>query len=378
MEFELGPIRPPSETHSLPVRVTRNCPWNRCKFCRVYKGQKFGLRSVEEVKQGILSAKAIQDKFLELSSKSGCGGRLTKIAASAFENTWSEAVRSVANWLYAGGRSAFLQDANTLIMPVDDLVQVIKFLKETLPSITRVTMYGRSKTAAKRSIEELTRLREAGLSRIHIGLESGYDPLLAFMDKGVTAADHIMGGKNVLASGISLCEYVVLGLGGVKMWRDHAIETARVINEINPEYIRLRTLAITEDMILHKEVDSGNFARLTDEQIIEEEKLFIQRLNCHSDLVSDHVTNLLQEIEGRLPDDKDRILAVIDRFQALTPIERAVFRIGKRLGMYNNLDDLNDPDQSEAVERVMARLGQDGEKGLDENVIYELMGKFVK
>ncbi len=330
------------------------------------------------MKQDILSAKVIQDKFLKLSSKSGRSGRLTKIAASAFENTSSEAVRSVANWLYAGGRSAFLQDADTLIMPVDDLVQVIKFLKETLPSITRVTMYSRSKTAAKRSIEELTRLREAGLSRIHIGLESGYDPLLAFMDKGVTVADHITGGKNVLAAGISLCEYVVLGLGGVKMWWDHAIETARAINEIDPEYIRLRTLAITEDMILHKEVDSGNFVRLTDKQIIEEEKLFIQRLNCHSNLVSDHVTNLLQEIEGRLPDDKNRILAVIDRFQALAPIERAVFRIGKGLGMYNNLDDLNDPDQSEAVERVMARFGQDGEKELDENVIYELMGRFVK
>ncbi len=142
--------------------------------------------------------------------------------------------------------------------------------------------------------------------------------------------------------------------------------------------LRLRTLASTGDMILRKEVDSGNFVRLTDEQIIEEEKRFIQRLNCHSNLVSDHVTNLLQEIEGRLPDDKERILAVIDRFQALAPIERAVFRMGKRPGMYNNLDDLNDPDQSEAVERVMARLGQDGEKGLDENVIYELMGRFVK
>lgn len=155
MEFELDPIQPLSETHSLPVKVTRNYPWNRCKFCRVYKGQKFGLRSVEEVKQNILSAKAIQDKFLELSSKSGCGGRLTKIAASAFESTSSETVRSLANSLYAGGRSAFLQDANTLIMPVDDLVLVIKFLKETLPSITRVTMYSRSKTAAKHSIGEI-------------------------------------------------------------------------------------------------------------------------------------------------------------------------------------------------------------------------------
>ncbi len=371
LELELGPMRPPSERRSLPIRVTRNCPWNRCKFCCAYKGQKFGLRSLADVKQDIMAVKAIQDKLGENA------GRSDTIEA-ARDGELSVAVREVANWLYGGGRSAFLQDANTLITPADDLVEVIRFLKQTLPSITRVTTYSRSKTAAKRNIEELSRLREAGLSRVHIGLESGYDPLLGFMDKGATAGDHIKGGENVVASGISLCEYVVLGLGGVKMWRDHATETARVINEIGPEYIRLRTLAITGDMVLHREVESGNFVRLTDDQIIEEEKLFIQSLNCHSKLVSDHFTDLLQEIEGRLPDDKDRMLAVIDRFQALDPVERAIFRMGRRLGMYSRLDDLNDPNQSEAVEWIMAGLGQDGKKGLDENVIYQLMERLVR
>ncbi|MBI2832670.1 MAG: radical SAM protein [Chloroflexi bacterium] len=371
LEFELGPIRPPSEAHSLPIRVTRNCPWNRCKFCRAYKDQKFELRSVEEVKQDILAAKAVQDRILDCTGWPGG-------TEAAFAGELSQPVRTVANWLYAGGKTAFLQDANTLIMPVDDLVKVITFLKETLPSIIRVTMYGRSKTAARRSVEELTRLREAGLSRIHIGLESGYDPLLSLMNKGATAADHIRGGKNVAASGISLCVYVVLGLGGVKMWQDHATETARVINEVNPEYIRLRTLAITKDMTLNREVESGSFVRSSDEQIIEEEKLFIENLSCHSKLVSDHVTDLLPEIEGWLPVDRDRMLAAIDRFQDLTPVERAIFRMGRRLSMYRRLDDLNDPDLSEEVERTMARLGQDGEKGLDENVVYALMERFVR
>lgn len=370
IDFELGPIRPPSEFRSLPIRVTRNCPWNRCKFCRFYKGERFELRSVADVKQDILAARAIQDK-LGNCARSG-------IIEAARDGESSLSVRGVANWLYGGGRSAFLQDANTLIMPPDDLLQVIVFLKQTLPSITRVTSYSRSKTAANRTVGELKQLHESGLSRIHIGLESGYDPLLEFMDKGATAADHIQGGRNVVASGISLCEYVVLGLGGVKMWREHATETAKVINEINPEYIRLRTLAITGDMILHQEVESGNFVRSTDEQIIEEEKLFIQNLNCHSNLVSDHATNLLREIEGRLPDEKGRMLAIIDRFQSLSPVGRDIFKIGRRLGMYSKLDDLNDPEQSEAVERIMVRLGQDGEKRLDENVIYELMERFVR
>ncbi|MDO8568828.1 MAG: hypothetical protein Q7R57_08975, partial [Dehalococcoidales bacterium] len=97
-----------------------------------------------------------------------------------------------------------------------------------------------------------------------------------------------------------------------------------------------------------------------------------------SNLVSDHFTDLLQEIEGRLPNEKSPMLSVIDRFQALAPIERAIFRMGRRLGMYYRLDDLNDPDQSEAVERIMARLGQNCENGLDEKVIYQLMERFVR
>ncbi|MFC1929414.1 hypothetical protein ACFLW6_00890 [Chloroflexota bacterium] len=163
-------------------------------------------------------------------------------------------------------------------------------------------------------------MREAGLSRLHIGLESGYDPLLEYIDKGVIAADHIAGGKRVKESGISLSEYVILGLGGRKWWREHAIETARVLNEINPDFIRVRTLTVTSRMPLCAEVEEGNFIRETDEEIIEEEKLFTESLECESNFVSDHITNLLQEIEGQLPQDKEKMLAVINRFQTL-PLE---------------------------------------------------------
>ncbi len=313
--IELGPIRPPSEAYSLLVRVTRNCPWNRCKFCHVYKGKKFELRSVEEIKQDILAVKAIQDKIKEISWKSGYGGGVEEAAATILNNPPNEAFFNVAFWLYHGGDSAFLQDANSLIMRTDELAEVIRFLKQTLPSITRVTSYGRSKTAAKKKLEELIQLREAGLSRLHIGLESGYDPLLKYMDKGVTAAEHIKGGKNIVASGISLSEYVLLGLGGKGMWREHAIETAKVLNQINPEFIRIRTLTIKAGMPLYDEVKNGNFIRETDEEIIEEEKLFIENLNCQSNFISDHITNLLQEIEGKLPEDKEKMLATVARFQ---------------------------------------------------------------
>ncbi len=374
--FELGPIRPPSEAYSLLIRVTKNCPWNRCKFCHIYKGKKFELRSVEEIKQDISTAKAIQDRLKETSWKAGYGGRVEEVAAAILNNPPNEAHFNVALWLYYGGTSAFLQDANTLIMRTPELVEVIKFLKQTLPSITQVTSYGRSKTAAKKKLEELIQLRQAGLSRLHIGLESGYDPLLKYMDKGVTAADHIKGGRNVVKSGISLCEYVLLGLGGKRMWREHATQTARVLSQIDPDFIRVRTLTIKQGMPLYDEIKNGNFIRATDEEIVEEEKLLVEHLDCHSYFVSDHITNLLQEIEGQLPEDKEKMLATIARFQSLSPEEKHNFRVGRRVGIYNQREDLDNSRKHNLVEHAIQKLSDDGSQ-VDDETIYSLMERFI-
>lgn len=374
--FEMGPIRPPSEAYSLLIRVTRNCPWNRCKFCRTYKGNDFQLRSVEEIKQDIKTAKAIQDEMKELSWKSGYGGSVKEAARTILNNPSNEAYYNVALWLYAGGESAFLQDANSLIMRTKELAGVIKFLKQTLPTINRVTSYARSKTAAKKKLEELRELHTAGLSRLHIGLESGYESLLQYIDKGVTAAEQIEGGRKVVESGISLCEYVILGLGGRKMWREHATQTARVLNEIDPDFIRVRTLAINKRMPLYHEIESGNFVRATDEEILAEEKLFIENLECHSKYVSDHVTNLLQEIEGKLPQDKERMLALIDRFQSLPPEERTNFIVGRRVGIYVYLDDLYDIYKHQTVEQIIHRLSQ-GSNQVEDKTIYSLTEGFI-
>ncbi len=374
--FEVGPIRPPSEAQSLLIRVTRNCSWNRCKFCHIYKGKRFELRSVEEIKQEILTVKAIQDKLKEISRQAGYGGGVKEVTAAILNSPTNETYFNVALWLYHGGTSAFLQDANTLIMRTNELVEVIKFLKQTLPSITRITSYGRSKTAAKKKLEELVELREAGLTRLHIGLESGYDPLLEYMDKGVTAADHIAGGKKIVASGISLCEYVLLGLGGEKMWREHATETARVLNEIDPDFIRVRTLTITQGMPLYDEVKNGNFVRATDEGIVEEEKLLLKHLDCHSYFVSDHITNLLEEIEGQLPQDKEKMLATIARFQSLSAEERHNFRVGRRVGIYSRLDDLANSRKHKTVEHAIQKFSKDGNQ-VDDETIYSLMERFI-
>jgi biotin synthase-like enzyme len=374
--FELGPIRPPSEAYSLLIRATRNCPWNRCKFCPTYKGEKFQLRSVEEIKKDIKAARGIQDKIKEVTWRSGYGGSAREIARTVLTNPPNESFYNVALWLYAGGENAFLQDANTLIMRTNELVEVIRFLKETLPSIKRITSYARSKTAAKKKLQELIELHEAGLSRLHVGLESGYDPVLQYMDKGVTAADHILGGKRVVESGISLCEYVILGLGGKEMWQQHATETARVLSEIDPDFIRVRTLAINNSMPLYQEVENGSFVQATDEEILEEEKLFIELLECHSNYVSDHITNLLQEIEGKLPQDKEKMLATIGRFQSLSPEERANFKIGRRVGVYSQLDDLYDLNKHQAVDQFIHKLAQSGNE-VDEEIIHALTRRFI-
>ncbi len=374
--YEIGPIRPPSEAYSLLVRVTRNCPWNRCKFCPIYKGTKFQLRPVDEVKSDITAARQIYDSIVQLAGKTGGADNIRAAAAQVLESSPDGASRNVALWMCAGGEQAFLQDANTLITKTGDLIEIMRFLKETFPGINRITTYARSKTAAQKKPEELAALKEAGLSRIHMGLESGCDEVLRFLDKGVTATEHIAGGRNVVASGISLCEYVMPGAGGKRLWREHALETSRVLNEINPDFIRFRTLTVQPRMLLHADVACGAFIRSNDEEMVEEIKLLIENLECTSQVVSDHMINLLPEIEGKLPVDKEKMLAVIGSFQALPLQERNNYKLGRRLGFYNSLEGLNNPVLYRQVAEVIERLVKNGQDVGDE-LLFSLMERYV-
>jgi histone acetyltransferase (RNA polymerase elongator complex component) len=142
-------------------------------------------------------------------------------------------------------------------------------------------------------------------------METGYDPLLQYMKKGVTAKEQVQAGKMVVQSGISLSEYVMPGLGGKRWSREHATETARVLNEINPDFIRLRSLYVRRNMPPYSKVESGAFVRLSDDEVASEIKLFISNLNgIQSTVVSDHILNLLEEVQGKLPEDRERILRI--------------------------------------------------------------------
>ncbi len=371
--FEQGPIRPPSEAQSLLVRVTRNCTWNRCEFCSTYKNEKFSRRSVEEVKNDIRAAKNIANDAVALSWKMGQAGRVTReVVQYIFDNPggYGEQFRSVAAWLYLGGTSAFLQDADSIILPTDDLVEILTFLREQFPSVTRVTSYARSKSVSKsKTAEDMIRLRKAGLDRLHIGLETGYDPLLKYIQKGVTAAEHIDAGQKVRASGIELSEYVLLGLGGRKWAREHALETARVLSQIDANFIRFRTLKVKTNMPLYQKVASGEFELQSEEEVVREQRLLIEHLeNITSYVASDHILNLLMEVEGRLPEAKQSMLDTIDRFLDMSEDDKINFRIGKRAGIYETMDGMNNPALYQRVEAIRRQIEQNVPGGVEEAI----------
>lgn len=361
LTFEQGPIRPPSEANSLLLRLTRNCPWNRCDFCVTYRGETFSRRSVEEIKKDIDTVATLGEQVREFSRKAGYDGRVTREVLGKIYESRSYQLFHVSSWLYHGGRTVFFQDANSLIMKTGDLLEVLRYLKDRLPSVERVTSYSRSGTLLRKSVEELSELGRAGLSRIHVGMESGSDEVLKFINKGVTAQQHIEGGRRVKEAGISLCEYVILGLGGKRWSEAHSLETARVLNAIDPDYIRFRSLAVVEGTPLHQKKVLGEFVEETEKEVVLGERLLIDNLEgIRSSLVSDHSLNLLEEVRGRLPEDKPSMLAVLDSFLALPEGEQRNFILGKRWGLYRRLDDMQDSSRCNRVKEALARLEQEG------------------
>jgi radical SAM superfamily enzyme YgiQ (UPF0313 family) len=362
LSFEIGAIRPPSEggSFSLLLRTTRNCPWSRCTFCygQFYNRERFQLRTVGEIKSDIDTIKAIADELSALSWKLGLDGKLAPVAGhlsklllegkDASELSTKEfrnvhCVINVYNWLVSGARSVFLQDADSPIMYTDQLAEAIRYLKYVFPDIARVTSYARSKTLARKNPDELKQLFEAGLSRLHIGLETGDDELLAHVNKGVTAAEHILAGKKGKAAGFALSTYVMPGLGGRAFWRQHAVNTARVLGEIDPDYIRMRPLVPMSGTPLLAAYENGEFELTTPLERLQEIKLMVEHLNVTSRLSFDQVTNtnlksgenlvplFRQDYEGyKFPEEKEKVLEICE--EGLRLDERAFFDVKAWVG----------------------------------------------
>ena len=381
--FEIASIRPPTENYSLSFRVTRNCYWNKCKYCPVYKtGYNFSKRSLEEVKADISNAKLIDellyengigipdyteadyhrvapliDKIKKAKNPEGkeeaevqtdCNNDMDERMQwfmSWFKNkpVLEDSIYHIISWRYSGGKTCFLGDADSLILKPDFLHDVTSHIKSHFPSLDRFTIYGRTRTAAQvRSINELKEFHNAGINRVHFGLETGSDNVLALINKGVTAAQHIEGCLKVKDAGLSCSIYIMPGLGGSKFSQENAFETAKVINAIEPDFVRLRTLEIFPSTSLEAMRIDGSFQEASEEEVVQELKILIENIKCNTEILSDSASNLL-EVYGALPHNKEQMLRVIDYYLLLNPRGKLEYSLHSRLksflGQYGSLSE---------------------------------------
>jgi radical SAM superfamily enzyme YgiQ (UPF0313 family) len=340
--FEIGSIRPPSEggSRSLLIRATRNCPWNLCKFCygTPYNRERFQLRSVEEIKRDIDAAKAISELIEVVAKKLGGIDWAAKLIDPYFlykkdfmeldqkELKNFQSVANVFNWLRSGARSAFLQDANSLIIRTPDLLEVVRYLKRTFPTLQRITSYARAKTLAQKTktLEDLKKLRKAGLSRLHVGLETGDDELLKYVNKGVTSEEHVLAGRKAKKAGFELSEYWMPGLGGKTWSKQHAMNTARVLSAINPDFVRSRRFVPRKATPLFEEWKKGEFQLLSPHEQLKEIGMMIENLDITGKVCFDHFINpayrvgsgyvwlFKQDYDGyKFPEEKPKVLEIL-------------------------------------------------------------------
>lgn len=287
MPYELPPMRPPSEARSLLIRVMRGCPWNYCTFCSAYKNvpRKVLMRSVEEVKGDIDELKMSCDEMR---------GRGYVVEP----------------------QTAFLADSNAIIVKTTDLAEIVAYLLEAFPTLERVTSYGRAKTVLTKSLDELRELRRAGLSRLHLGLESGDDGILERVKKGANSEQMIAAGLKVKEAGFELSEYVMPGLGGRDASEQHVEGTARVLNAVDPDYTRARTFILAPGTLLYQEYEAGKFQAMSVVDVTHEIRALTERLEITGRLCFDHFSNppfLRQDWEGyKFPGEKEDVLSTID------------------------------------------------------------------
>jgi radical SAM superfamily enzyme YgiQ (UPF0313 family) len=269
----IGPIyRPPSEANSLLVQATIGCPWNKCTFCMVYKkGPKFNIRPVQVIKEDLLCAKHKYGSFIQ---------------------------------------TIFFPSGNTIIMKTDDFVEILKYTKKLFPQVERITIYGSAQYIVKKGYDDLKKIAKAGLTRIHVGLESGDNTILKLVKKGSTADIQKNAGLLIKKAGIQLSEYVILGLGGKKRTNEHIMETAKILNIINPDFIRIRTFLPKINTPILEEINSGSFQILSPHEVLQETYNLIKKLNVTSKIFSDHYTNYIQ-VRGKLPNDMEIMLKTI-------------------------------------------------------------------
>lgn len=272
MRYEGAVYRPPSEAYSLIIQVTIGCSQNDCIFCNMYKEKRFRMRKLEEVLSDFAEARA----------------------------------------KYRTVKKIFLADGDALICRMDYLEAILQFIQEHFPECTQVTAYGSPRSVLLKNQEELNKLRELGLSMIYMGLESGNAEVLKFMKKGATPDEMIEAVGKIHEAGIRLSATAISGLGGRKLWREHAQDTGKVLSKMKPEYVGLLTLMVEEDLPLADEIRQGNFELLTPYDILIETKELLKNIDCPGCIFrSNHASNYVN-LRGTLNEDREFMIGLLD------------------------------------------------------------------
>jgi len=265
-------VRPPSEANSFLLPVTLGCSHNKCTFCGTFTGIKFRIRPLEDIKQDI-------DKVAEHYS-------------------WSM-------------RRVFLENGDALICPQRRLVEVLKYLNQKFPRLEKIGTYASPQSALIKSANELKELNQLGLKIAYLGVETGDEELLKKINKGASYDEIVEAGRKIKQAGITLSVTVILGLGGIEGSKKHALGTARILTDLDPDFAGALTLMLVPGTPLHKEWEDGKFTIISPFQSLEELKLMIESssfTNCF--FTANHASNYLP-IKARLPEQKAEMLKLI-------------------------------------------------------------------
>ncbi len=272
MRYEGTVYRPPSEARSLIIQVTIGCSHNKCTFCSMYKDKDFRIRPMKEILEDI----------------------------------------DMARKMYTNIERVFLADGDALVLKTEKLKYIIDYINEKFPECQRISIYATPRNINNKSLKELMELKKYGLKMMYMGIESGSDDILDSIKKGVNSREIVEAGIKVKKAGIKLSVTLISGLGGKEYISKHAIESAKVINKINPDYIGLLTLMLENGTKMYEDYKNNRFKLLTPEEILKEIKIFIENIKINNTVFrSNHASNYVP-LSGVLSQDKEKLLNTIN------------------------------------------------------------------
>ena len=273
MRYEGDIYRPPGEWKSYLLQATVGCSNNTCTFCGMYRDKKFRVRPMADILEDISMAKSC----------------------------------------YGDVRRVFLCDGDAIIMPTDDLIAILDTLYATFPSLEKVTTYAGPRSTLAKTPEELKRLREHGLARAYLGVETGSDDLLRQIKKGVGAQQMLEAGVRLREAGMDLWVMILLGLGGREGSEQHILDTAAMMNEMRPRHLSALTLTLCPGTELYADYRAGKFQPITPVDSLREARLLVEKLEVDPlHFTCDHASNYVP-LKGSLPEDREDFLARLDR-----------------------------------------------------------------